>query len=121
MKVKCIKTSIDKPLLGSINYDVHDYLEIGDSFFVYGIRFLESDIYVYIYNGNHLFEAPIKLFEVTNNLTPNWKIKIWETGEITLWPELFYTSDFLENFGERETRERRLFVDLQALIEKQGA
>ena len=55
MKVKCIKTSIDKPLLGSINYDVHDYLEIGDSFFVYGIRFVESDIYVYIYNGNHLF------------------------------------------------------------------
>ncbi|MEO6284934.1 MAG: hypothetical protein ABIN80_15470 [Dyadobacter sp.] len=118
MKVECIRTSLDNPPLDSINHNLDEYLTIGDSFLVYGIRFAESGRYVYIYDGNHLIEAPISLFKIIHDLTPKWKIKIWENMEITFWPELFYESDFLENFAERESEERQLFSDLQLEIEE---
>lgn len=119
MKIKCIKTSVDNPNKDITNADMKEYLVIGTLFRVFGIRFLKSITYVYIFNGNHLFEVPIELFEIVDNkVSSEWNIKVWENGEITLWPDLFYQDGFLENFAERELNERELFESLKGRIEK---
>lgn len=119
MKLKCIKTSMDNPDIRIINSDLKEYLLIGTLFWVYGIRFFQNITYVYIYDGNHLIEVPIEMFLVVDDRVPDkWKIKIWDSGEVTLWPELFYENEFFENFAEREKRERELFKVLSTEIEK---
>lgn len=119
MKIKCIKTSIDNPRPDITNADMKEYLVIGTSFWVFGIRFFKSITYVYIFDNNHLFEVPIELFEIIDNkVSSEWTIKVWENGEITLWPDLFYQVEFLENFAEKEFEERKLFEDLKNRIEK---
>jgi hypothetical protein len=119
MKIKCIKASVDDPNKDITNGDMREYLIIGTLFFAFGIRFFKSITYVYIFDGNHLFEVPIELFEVVDNKVSNeWSIRVWENGEITLWPDLFYQDGFLENFAERELEERKLFEGLRGRIEK---
>lgn len=119
MKLKCIKTSIDNPNNRIINSDMKEYLLIGTLFWVYGIRFFQNITYVYIYNGNHLVEVPVEMFSVIDDkVSDKWKIKIWDNGEVTLWPKLFYENEFLENFAEFEQKERELFKELSAVIER---
>lgn len=118
MKIKCIKTSIDNPDRFILNSDMNEYLMINALFWVFGIRFFKNVTYVYLFDNNHLFEAPIELFEIVDdNVSTEWKIKEWENGEVTLWPELFYEEGFLENFAEREVKERKLFDHLRVKIE----
>ncbi len=52
MEVKCITTSIDKPLLDSINYDLHEYLEIG----VHSL-FMDFDLSKVIYTFISIMET----------------------------------------------------------------
>jgi len=119
MKIKCIKTSVDNPNNGIINGDMKEYLVIGTLFWVFGVRFFKSITYAYIFDGNHLFEVPIELFEVVDSkVSSEWRIKIGDSGEVTLWPELFYENNFIENFAEREYKERELFKELRAEIER---
>ncbi len=119
MRVKCIKTSIDKADSSITNSDMREYLSINSLFWVFGVRLFRNITYVYIFDGNHLFEVPIELFEIIDdNVSSEWKIKVWEVGEVTLWPDLFYEEKFLENFAERENDERRFFEDLRKRIEK---
>lgn len=119
MKVKCIKTSIKMFDDYIINSNMDNYLTVGSLFLVFGIRFFKSITYIYIFNNEHLFEVPIDLFEVVDTkLSNEWKIKIWNNEEITLWPDLFYKDGFIENFAERESNERELFERLRAEIEK---
>lgn len=74
---------------------------------------------MHIYNGDHLLEVPLGLFEVIDNVVScEWKLNIINSGEITLWPDLFYKEGFLENFAEREPEERALFEVLLYRIEK---
>lgn len=118
MKIKCIKKSVDNPNKDVTNGDLNEYLLIGSFFWVFGIRFFKSITYVYIFDGNHLFEVPIELFEVVNDkVSREWTIKVWDNGEVTLWPDLFYQDGFLENFAERELSERKLFKGLRGRIE----
>lgn len=119
MKVKCVKTSLDNPSKAIINDDMKEYLVIGTLFWVFGLTFSKNATYVYIFNGIHLFEAPIGLFEVVDNKVSNeWKVKVWQNEEITLWPDLFYQDGFIENFAERESHERLLFEGLRLKIEQ---
>jgi hypothetical protein len=54
--------------------------------------------------------VPIEMFEVIDNtMGKDWKMKTHPNGDITIWPELFYQKDFIENFAEREIKERQLF------------
>jgi hypothetical protein len=109
---------MDNPSKDVINSDLKEYLLIGTLFSVFGIRFLKSITYVYIFDSNHLFEVPLELFEVVENkVSSEWSIKVWENGEITLWPDLFYQDGFLEDFAERELSERKLFEGLRGRIE----
>lgn len=118
MKIKCIKSSVDYPNMDITNANMKEYLVIGAIFWVFGIRFFKSITYVYIFDGNHLFEVPIELFEVVDHkVSSEWSIKVWENDEITLWPDLFYQDGFLENFSERELGERKLFEGLRSKIE----
>lgn len=118
MKIRCVKTSIDKSDRSIINCDMEGYLSVGSIFCVYGMRFLKNVTYFYIFNNEHLIEIPLELFEVIDNHVPGeWKIKIWMSNEITLWPSLFYEDDFLENFSERETKARKKFEALRDAIE----
>ena len=120
MKIKCVKTAIDNPDRGVINSELQEYLLINDVFWVFGLRFFRNMTYVYIFDNNHLFEAPLELFEVIDDTIPNeWNIKVWEKGEVTLWPSLFYKDEFIENFAERESNERLLFEELRLKIEQQ--
>jgi hypothetical protein len=119
MKAKCVKSSVPNPTGKILNPNLELYLSINSSFSIFGIRFCQNISYLYIFNGNHLFEAPIEMFEITDDsVSSQWKIKIWENGEITLWPGLFYQHGFLENFAERESKERCLFKELQIKIEE---
>lgn len=121
MKIKCVKTSIDAPNKCIINGDMEGYLSINSIFWVYGMRFLRHVTYFYIFDDEHLVEIPLELFEVIDNTVPReWKLKIWSKEEITLWPNLFYEDGFLENFAEREKKERGMFEALRIAIEKQN-
>lgn len=118
MKVKCIKTAINKLNDSVINDDMSNYLSIGSLFEVYGIRFSKNLVYVYIFNDDHLFEVPLEFFEIVDDKVPNeLKVKAWNE-ELTLWPNLFYKEGFLENFAEREVLERALFEDLRVATEQ---
>jgi hypothetical protein len=98
---------------------MENYLIIGSFFLVYGIRFSKDIMYVYIFDDNHLFEVPMEMFTIIDDIiSDKWKIKVWKDGDVTLWPELFYENDFLENFAEHEITERNLFKELRAEIEK---
>ena len=109
MRVKCIKTAITVSNKKIINNDISSYMVIGTIFLVYGLRFSLNVTYVYIYDGDHLLEVPLELFEIIDeNVSVFWKVKT-ENGEVTLWPELFSEDEFLENFSEREERERNIF------------
>ncbi len=102
-----------------INANLKGYLQIGTLFWVYGIRCCSNVTYLYIFNGNHLFEAPIDFFEIIDNrISKEWLIKSWRNGEITFWPDLFFREGFLENFAERELLERNLFGSLKERIEQ---
>jgi hypothetical protein len=119
MKVRCIKTSFESFDDKIINSRMDSYLTVGNLFWVYGIHFAKSVSYLYIFNEEHLFEVPIGLFEVVDNsLSDEWKIKIWNEEEITLWPDLFYSDGFIENFAEREPNERKSFDILRTKIER---
>jgi hypothetical protein len=119
MKIKCVKTSIDNPTKDITNGDLEGYLVIDTLFYVFGIRFFKNITYVYIFDGNHLFEVPIELFEVIDNrVLGEWKVKVWDNEEITLWPDLFYQVGFIEHFAERESQERLLFDDLRLKVEQ---
>ena len=118
MKVECIKLVVDKIDYG-INEDMAEYLSIGDVFWVYGLRFSEERTYFYIYNGEHIFEVPLELFKIIDNkVSGEWRMFLWSNEDITLWPELFYEEDFLENFAEREMKERKLFDILRKRMEQ---
>ena len=119
MKVRCIKTSIDRPNRYITNCDMDEYLSVGSLFWVYGIRFFKSIVYIYIFDNEHLFEVPLELFECLDNKTSNeWKIKVWNAEEVTLWPDLFYEDGFFENFSEREVEERNEFATLRIAMEQ---
>ncbi|OFX44941.1 MAG: hypothetical protein A2W95_08190 [Bacteroidetes bacterium GWA2_40_14] len=119
MKVKCIKTSLAKSNNYIVNNKMDEYLLVGSLFWVFGMRFLKGIVYIYIFNSEHLFEVPIELFEVVDNkLSNEWRVKICNNDEITLWPDLFYKEGFIENFAERESYERELFESLRIEIEK---
>jgi len=119
MKVKCIKTSIKNNSPRIINRDVEGYLTVGDIFFVYGLRFDGAITYIYLYEGEHLIEVPLELFEIIDNrVEKSWIIKYNIDGDCTFWPELFYENNFLENFVDREKEERDKFFLLQNSIEK---
>jgi len=120
MQVKFIKTQ----LLNSANYilnnNIGEYITIGSLFSVYGIRFTQDITYLYIYNGEHLFETPLEFFEIVNpTVFSKWKIKIWDNGDISLWPNLFYTESFFEGFAEREIEQRSEFEFLRTHVELQ--
>ena len=118
MRIRCVKQKIDNLNVPRVYNDMSEYLPLGNLYEVFGIRFSENITYVYIFNGNHLFEVPIEMFSVVDDqVTDKWKIKVWDDGEVTLWPELFYRDGFLENFAEHEHKERGLFEELRAEIE----
>ncbi len=118
MKIVCIKTSIDIPNRRIMNSDLHEYLIIGTLFQVYGIRFDKGVTYYHLFNGQHLFEAPIELFDIVDDRVSNdWKVKVWSNEEVSLWPDLFYNEGFLEGFSERNIKERQMFEDLRMVIE----
>jgi hypothetical protein len=119
MKVKCIKTALDNIDNQIINGQMKGYLSINDEFWVYGISFYRQRPYIYIFNGDHLIKVPLELFEIIDGTVPaGWKIKNEDNGAgVTLYPELFYREDFIENFGERESVERNLFKAVQVEIE----
>jgi hypothetical protein len=119
MRVKCIKVSLDDDTDDRIlNRDMRQYLRLDSIFCVYGIRFSQNIVYVYLYNGAHLFEVPIKMFSIIDDgISTTWKGKMWGDGDVSLWPELFYRNNFLENFAEHEQQERDLFKQLSAEIE----
>lgn len=122
MKVRCVKLKIEKSYSTIItNSSVRSYLTIGSVFYVYGLRFSSDVIYVYIFEEahiEHLFEVPIDLFEIVDEKCyPHWLIRRNSNDDITLWPELFYESDFLEKFSEFDSEERKKFNSLQELIE----
>ena len=117
MKVKCIKTVIKPKNKSVINYDVRGFISENDILDVFGISISDATVYVYVFNGEHLFDVPLDLFEILDtNIGLEWKIKKWSDKSITIWPELFYVDDFLENFAEREDKERELFENLQDKI-----
>lgn len=118
MKVKCIKTKVDKIDKDVFNANMQNYIEIGDVFYVFGVRTYKNTTYIFIFNGDHLFEVPIQLFEIDDAQLPSeWKINVFSDEEICFWPELFYEPDFIENFAEREEKERREFEILRAKME----
>lgn len=118
MKIKCIKQKVDNPSIPRIYSDMTEYLPLDSLYQVFGLRFSKNITYVYIFNGDHLFEVPIEMFSVIDGeVTCNWKIKVWDDGEVTLWPELFYRDGFLENFAEHEHEEREVFEELRAEVE----
>jgi hypothetical protein len=120
MKVRCIKNVISNPDKNIINADMRDYLTVGLVFWVYGISFRNGVAYLYVYNGNHLIELPVDLFDIIEvSVFPEWVIKTRTNGDVTLWPELFYREDFLENFSEHEAKERSEFASLQNILEQQ--
>lgn len=110
MKVKCVKTSVNDKNIYIINGSMEEYLEIGSIFSVYGIRFCQNKlIYIYIYDDRHLIEVPLEMFSIVDDSIPSiWKCRFDEYGDFTLWPELFYQSDFFENFSEYSKKERKL-------------
>ena len=114
MKVKCIKLSVDNPNKFVINGEMKGYLKLNKINIVYGISFSKGIGYFYIFNDRHLIEVPMELFEVVDNSLPdNLHLKISEYGEITLYPELFYSEWFLDKFSDYEPEERRLFEELR--------
>ncbi len=119
MKIKCVKNKIDaKSHYSILNKDMSDYLTIGKTFWVYGLRFSEHCNYVYIYNEEHLVEVPMEMFEIVDSkVSVEWIVKAQGVQEVMLWPNLFYIDDFLENFAEREMKERNEFNKLKAIIE----
>ena len=116
MKVK-FKNKVNKESAIEKRHEgIEDYIAIGEVFYVYGIRFFNNYTYVYIYDESHLIELPLSFFEIEDQrISNNWIFKIWETGEITIWPELFYQLDFFENFSERETKERKQFEAMRKI------
>ena len=118
MKVVCIKTSIEIPNINVINSDLSEYLTIGELFQVYGIRIDKGIFYGYLFNGEHLFEAPLELFKIVDDtVLEQWKVRSWNNQEITFWPNLFYIDGFFEDFAERNIEERQMFEKLRVSIE----
>lgn len=114
MKVKCIKLSVDKPSIYVTNGQMQGYIELNREFIVYGLSFQNNITYVYIFDNNHLLLVPIELFEIIdNNLPSGLQIKVWEHGEVTMHPELFYREWFIDMFSDYEPEERKLFEDLK--------
>jgi hypothetical protein len=121
MKIKCVKTFTDNPDKSIMNYDIGEYLSIGNVFWVYGMRVSTNVTYFYIFQDEYLVEIPSVMFEILDDNVPReWKIKVWSNNEITLWPPLFYEDSFFENFAEWEQKERQMFETLRIAIEQPG-
>jgi hypothetical protein len=108
MNAKCIKTTVGNS--ETLNGVMSEYLSVGTLYDAYGIRITNNKTYLYIFNDEHLFEVPIEMFEVIDStMGKDWKMKVFDNGDVTIWPDLFYQDEFIENFAEREIKERELF------------
>lgn len=119
MKIRTIKLSLDAAGSRIINSELTNYVTIGEEFCVYGLRLFDGIIYAYLFAGDHLFEAPLDLFEIIEgDIPPVWIITSSPENGIAFWPKLFYEDYFFENFSERERTERMQFDELRLVIEK---
>ena len=114
MKIKCKSLCLDHPNSKITNGDMRDFLIINTVYIVYGIRVSKLMTYCLIFNGNHLIEVPIDLFDVIDNsVSNNWLFKVKENNDIYLRPKEFYDEYFFENFSDYEPKEREIFEILR--------
>ncbi len=119
MKVKLIKTKIERFDKRIANADIRDSIEIGAVYWVYGISITELATYIFIYwDDRHLRQVPLELFEIVDDkIPPTWHIRQRANSTIDLFPIEFHDEYFLENFAEWEKKERRQFEEIRKLIE----
>ena len=122
MKVKCIKLYLNSVGANPVfNRDMRDFLEIGTIYLVFGLSIRLGKIYYYIFDKEHLIEVPKDLFNIMDDrVSKHWHFKEDEKETVTLWPYLFYEESFIENFAEREIKERNLFEDLRKIMEEES-
>jgi hypothetical protein len=78
-------------------------LTINKEYLVFGLHFRDKGHIVLqcVSDSGNLIFAPINIFEIIDDsVSSAWKIKYWEDGEITLWPEDFYEGYFHEDLSE---------------------
>ena len=116
MLVRSIRKSLEVSSDEIFNSDMKDWLDLDLLFNVYGIRITKGTVYFMVFmDDRHLVETPSGLFNVEDDQVSSlWKVRILEDGDTVFWPELFFEEDFLENFSEREDKERAEFEELKS-------
>lgn len=117
MIVRLISTQITDESNNILNNNISNYLKDGDTFEVFGMRFFQRATYFMVYaNERHLIELPIELFEIINSkMSIPWEAKMDQEG-LRLWPEIFFSPYFFDNFSEDCENERSSFRALVKLL-----
>ena len=111
MRVKAIKNildSRDKEILKGTFYANQDYhFTVGKEYIVLGISFKIINntlisILEHLSDYGHITSSPLFMFNIINNNSSKfWKLKLWDDGSITQFPELFYQEYFHDEYSDR--------------------
>jgi hypothetical protein len=95
---------------------------IGRQYLVYGLQFNEdgSKYIEHLSDSGNLSEAPIELFKIIDGkVSKYWQMKIWEDGNVTMWPPSFYKEYFHDDLSEGIEENVQDFIALTKLLEEE--
>jgi hypothetical protein len=133
MKVRCISTYPNEEQLRRLGPHFNRRqtfgVSVGTEYLVLGIAvILESSsygtgFYVNIQEDNgHFVHVPLCLCEITDGrLSKHWRAKVWEDGEVTLWPPSFYREYYVDDLSEGVSDVVADFRRVRRLLEAEAA
>jgi hypothetical protein len=126
MKVKCVAQQLKEEqyyMLGKNPIAKGHYsITSGKEYTVFGLSFLfgsdGNGCFIQILSDyEHLITVPIALFEIVDKrLSVLWELKIFNDGDVTLWPPSFYRDYYHDDLSEDIPDVVLDFKDLKVII-----
>jgi hypothetical protein len=95
---------------------------IGRQYLVYGLQFnKDGSTYIeHLSDSGNLSEAPLDLFKIKDGkVSQYWQMKIWEDGNITIWPPSFYKEYYHDDLSEGIEENVQDFASITKLLEEE--
>jgi hypothetical protein len=71
-------------------------------------------------DAGHRVAVPLLLFEVVDaRASRHWRLRTWQDGMVTLWPEPFYKEYFFDDLAESDPETNETFRAIRHVLESE--
>jgi hypothetical protein len=97
-------------------------VERGTEYVVLGLTIENGVVSVEVEVGPRtVVSAPLSLFEVLDaHASSLWVLRLQGDGDLTLWPELFYSDSFHDRLSDDKEPERTSFESIRELLTREA-